>query len=82
MIKIYDPTDLGATSGGTFTPQSAQLVNVLQVTATANTVYKGSFIIRNPGPFWGIGVLNNTGYAFNSTNSTSNVVVACFKYSF
>jgi hypothetical protein len=68
-------TDGVATTGGSFTPVTAQLVDMIQVTSTANAIYNGSFVIRNPGPFWGIGVLNNSGFAFNSTNSTTNFQV-------
>ena len=68
-------TDGAATAGGSFTPITAQLVDMIQVNSTANQIYKGSFVIRNPGPFWGIGVLNNSGFAFNSTSSTTNFQV-------
>jgi hypothetical protein len=57
--------------GGIFTPATAQLVQVVQVSSTSSTTYKGSFIIRNPGPTWGIAVFNNTGAAlYNNTSTT------------
>jgi len=57
--------------GGIFTPATAQLVQVVQVSSTSSTTYKGSFIVRNPGPAFGIGIFNNTGAAlYNNTSTT------------
>jgi hypothetical protein len=63
-------TDTGYTSGP---PTAAnlrsrlQLVGVQAVTADANTVYKGSFVISNPGPKWSLYVYNGIGQTLDST---------------
>lgn len=56
----------GATDAG-ITIITASLVGNAQVSATSNFTYYGSFIVRNPGPRWGIAVVNSTGVALNAT---------------
>lgn len=63
-------TDNAPTSSGAWTPNgpvTAALIHVATVTSTSNTSYYGSFVIRNPGPYWGFGIQNNTGAALNAT---------------
>lgn len=67
--NIY--TDGAPTAGGTYTPISSQLVAIVPVTSTSNQKYYGSFVIRNPGPYWGIAVYNNTGVALYGTASST-----------
>ena len=62
----------GATDAG-ITVVTAQLIHVAQVSASSNISYYGSFLIRNPGPLWGIAVVNSTGVALHgSAGSTDN----------
>lgn len=62
-------TDNASTSAGALTVVTAPLLAVVPVTATSNVAYYGSFIIRNPGPLWGICIVNSTGAALNATGS-------------
>jgi hypothetical protein len=55
------PSTAGYTAN---TPVNAPLLFSITVSATPSLVYKGSFIIPNPGPTWGIAVQNMTGVAF------------------
>lgn len=60
-------TDNASGTDGTFTVVTAKLVDVINVSATSNVAYNGSFLVRNPGPNWGVAVVNNTGANLNST---------------
>lgn len=66
-------TDGAPTAGGSVTLVTAKPIEVVQVTATSNQAYVGSFVIRNPGPYWGIAVLNNTGVALNATGTNFSI---------
>lgn len=47
---------------------TSSLVHVFQVpVATSWASYYGSFVVRNPGPLWGVAVVNSSGSPFNST---------------
>lgn len=60
-------TDNAGASDAGLTVVNAPLVAVIQVTATSNQTYEGSFIVRNPGPLWGLAVVNSTGVNLNAT---------------
>ena len=60
-------TDGAGATDAAFTPVTASIMNVVQVSGTTGVVYTGSFLIRNPGPEWGIGVVNNTGVSLDSS---------------
>jgi len=62
-------TDNAGAADAAITLDTAPLVNVVQIDATSDKTYRGSFFIRNPGPEWGIAVRNNTGATLNSTGS-------------
>ena len=49
---------------------NARPLGIIRVTATtANTPYFGKFTVRNPGPGWGIAIVQNTGQNLNATGS-------------
>lgn len=82
LLKGDDPTasggsnirtDNAGSSDAAITIDQAKLVEVVQVDGTNDKSYRGSFIIRNPGPEWGIAVKNNTGAALNSTGSNQSI---------
>lgn len=60
-------TDNAGASDAALTVVTASCVGVCQVSSSSNTTYYGSFLIRNPGPEWGIAVVNSTGVALNAT---------------
>ena len=60
-------TDNAGASDAGITISTAQLVNVVQVTATSDVHYRGSFLIRNPGISWAIAVVHDTAVNLNST---------------
>jgi len=67
-------TDAAGASDAGFTVVNAPLVHSIQVSPQINGVsgtnYQGSFIIKNPGPYWGIAVVNSTGVALSGTNGS------------
>ena len=66
-------TDGATTSTGTITIQTAKAMDVIQI-ASGVTTYQGSFIIRNPGPQWGIAVANNSGVSLASSGHSITYV--------
>ena len=66
-------TDGAGASDAGLTVVTASLVGVIQVSSTSNVTYTGSFLIRNPGPEWGIAVVNSTGVALNSTGGNHSL---------
>ena len=54
-----------STTGG----PNAQLIGTLREGSSpaTNDILYGSFYVENPGPLWGIGVINRTGQAFHAT---------------
>lgn len=62
-------TDGAGASDAGLTVVTANLVCVVQTDATSDKAYIGSFLIRNPGPEWGICVVHDTGVNLNSTGS-------------
>lgn len=62
-------TDNAGASDAGITLSQAKVIDVVQTDATSDKDYRGSFLIRNPGPEWGIAVKNNTGVALNATGS-------------
>ena len=66
-------TDGATTSAGTITIYTASSISVIQIASTITT-YQGSFIIRNPGPQWGIAVLNNSGVSLASSGHSITYV--------
>lgn len=60
-------TDGAGASDAALTVVSASLVNVVQTDNTSDKTYQGSFLIRNPGPEWGIAVVHDTAVNLNST---------------
>jgi len=60
-------TDNAGASDAGLTIVTAPMVYVVQVSATSDVSYRGSFLIRNPGPEWGIAVVQDTGSALNAT---------------
>lgn len=66
-------TDNAGASDAGITIVTAALVDVIQVTSSSNTKYYGSFLVRNPGPEWGIAVVNSSGASLNAT--TANHII-------
>lgn len=66
-------TDNAGASDAAITLVSAKVVDVAQTDNTSDKAYRGSFLIRNPGPEWGIAVKNNTGAALNSTGGNHEI---------
>jgi len=62
-------TDGAGASDAGITLVTAKVVDVAQTGSGSDTTYQGSFLIRNPGPEWGIAVKNNTGATLNATGS-------------
>jgi len=60
-------TDGAGASDAGLTIASAPLVFVVQTDATSDKHYKSSFLIRNPGPYWGIAIVHDTGVNLNAT---------------
>lgn len=60
-------TDNASGTDASFTVVTAPCVATVQVTATTGQVYTGSFLIRNPGPNWGIALVNSTVAALDAT---------------
>ena len=62
-------TDNAGASDAAITIDAAPLAYSVATDATSDKHYRGSFLIRNPGPEWGIAVHHNTGVNLNSTGS-------------
>lgn len=60
-------TDNAGSSDAGLTIVSASLINVVQTSSTSDTHYRGSFLIRNPGISWAIGIVHDTGVNLNAT---------------
>jgi len=60
-------TDNAGASDAVITIDTAPPIEIIQVDASSDKTYRGSVLIRNPGPEWGIAVLNNTAVALNAT---------------
>jgi len=75
LIKGDDPsssnirTDNAGASDAGLTVVTARQIDVITTDATSNHTYYGSCIIRNPGPEWGIAIVQDTGVALNATGS-------------
>ena len=56
----------GDTDAG-WTVVNARLLGVIRFTAVTQSVeYQGEFLIRNPGPIWGIGIVHDTGQSLSA----------------
>ena len=62
-------TDNAGASDASITIETAKIGEVILTDNTSDKTYRGSFVIRNPGPEWGIAVKNGTGVALNATGS-------------
>lgn len=62
-------SDGAGASDAALTPLNAQLIGVMRNKASpaGGDVLYGEFLIRRPGPKWGIIAFNRTGQAFDST---------------
>jgi len=60
-------TDSAGANDAGITIVTAPLVYIVQTSNTSDVTYKGSFLIRNPGPYWGIAVVHDTGVNLNAT---------------
>jgi hypothetical protein len=65
--------DEAAATEGALTPLNSQLIGTLRVDAAGTTdkILKGSFIIDEPGPEWGIIVYNRTGVALKNLDTNN-----------
>jgi hypothetical protein len=66
-------TDNAGLSDADITIETASVVEIITIDATSDKTYRGSFLIRNPGPEWGIAVENNTGVALNATGGNHSI---------
>lgn len=66
-------TDNAGGTDAAITIDTAPPVEIITVDATNDKAYRGSFLIRNPGPEWGIAVKNSTGVALNSTGGNQEI---------
>lgn len=66
-------TDGAGASDAGLTVVTAPLVYVVQTNGTSNQPYRGSFLIRNPGPEWGIAVVHDTGVNLHATGSNHSL---------
>ncbi len=61
----------GASDNG-WTQVNARLLGPIRVpVTTANVQYHGDFIVRNPGPEWGIGLVHDTGQELSNSEAAS-----------
>ena len=61
-------SDGAGASDAALTIVNARLLGVIRNPATSSdTAYYGEFLVRNPGPEWGIAIVHNTGVNLNST---------------
>ncbi|HXG46039.1 MAG TPA: hypothetical protein VNO52_00310 [Methylomirabilota bacterium] len=63
-------TDGASQAGGTITIETADQVYSVITSSASDKTYQGSFVIENPGPQWGIAVVQDTGVALNATATT------------
>ena len=70
-------TDNAGASDSGLTVVTADMVYSVATSSTSDVAYRGSFVIANPGPSWGIAVVHDTGVNLNSTggNHTLHYVV-------
>ena len=55
-------SDSAGDSDAGWTQVNARLLGVVRFTAVTQSVeYQGEFLVRNPGPVWGIGIVHDTG---------------------
>jgi hypothetical protein len=74
--SINVATDGAAGSDAGITIVTASIVGVLTIPSTAsNTAYSGSFLIRNPGPYWGLAVVNNSGVALAGSGQVLRYII-------
>ena len=74
--SINVATDGAAGSDAAITITTASIAGVLTVpAATSNVPYQGSFVIRNPGPYWGIAVVNNSGVALAGSGQVLRYII-------
>lgn len=66
-------TDNAGASDAGITIVNAPRVDSAQIDGTSDKTYKGSFLVRNPGPEFGIAIVNNTGVSLNATPSNHEV---------
>lgn len=67
-------SDSAGASDAAWTQVNARLLGVIRVPAvTSDIQYQGEFIIRNPGPEWGIGIVHDTGVNLHVTEALSVV---------
>lgn len=62
-------TDGGGSLDAGITIVSAKQIDGAVVTGTNSQIYQGDCIINNPGPCWGIAVVNGSGAALASSGS-------------
>jgi hypothetical protein len=60
-------------TGATGTPKSQMQFVHAQVVVAVADIYRGSFIVDNPGPFWQLVIWNGTGDDFSGTASPHSV---------
>lgn len=60
-------TDGAGASDAGLTVVSAKQIDGTVVSATSNVEYQGDCVINNPGPCWGVAVVQGTGAALNAT---------------
>lgn len=60
-------TDNAGGSDAALTVVTADLVYSVPTDNTSDKTYRGSFVIPNPGPSWGIAVVHDTGVNLNAT---------------
>ncbi len=63
-------TDAADASDAGITIYTAPLVFIIQTDSTTGRIYRGSFLIRNPGPEWGIAVVHDTAVNLHATGGS------------
>lgn len=66
-------TDNAGASDAGLTVVTAPMVFVVQTDATSNNTYYGSFLMRNPGPLWGLAIVHDTAVNLNATGSNHSI---------
>jgi len=70
----YRSDGLGSADAAVSTePENARIVGSIVVTATANKVFYGDFVIQDPGYKWSLVFWNSSGEAINSTEADSYI---------
>lgn len=69
-IRTFDagPTDNALTVPDY--PHNPALIHQFRVTTATDVAYSGSFVIRGPGPEWGLCVVNSTGQALKASGQS------------